>query len=119
MTKFLSRLGTTKYIYKIGCEITELTITNPKIPVSFKVEWIRGPQKETTEPKSTNWIDSNKCVKVGESFTRLSGFHQNKKGQFMSKNCEFKLTAQYDKGKSYKSIASKKIDLIKYIKKNK
>ena len=75
MTKFLSRLGTTKYIYKIGCEITELTITNPKIPVSFKVEWIRGPQKETTEPKSTNWIDSNKCVKVGESFTRLSGFH--------------------------------------------
>ena len=88
MSKLFSRIGQTKTAMAISLQFLEVR-TEEDITDEFNVCWRRGPQEDETA--KYQFEPGTKVLKMSEKFDRMSGFYQNKKGEFQRKTCAFRL----------------------------
>jgi len=91
MSKLFSRIGQTKTQMAISLQFLEAT-TTPTAAANmdeFNICWRRGPQEDETA--KYRFEQGQTMLKMGDKFDRISGFYQNKKGDFQRKTCAFRL----------------------------
>lgn len=71
----------------IALEFLEVSTNDTEIKEEFNICWRRGPQEDETAKYQFN---GEKTLKMQDKFDRISGFYQNKKGEFQRKTCAFR-----------------------------
>lgn len=88
MSKLFSRIGQSKTPMAISLQFLEVS-SETETTDEFNICWRRGPQEDETA--KYQFEPGQKILKMTDKFDRISGFYQNKKGEFQRKTCAFRL----------------------------